>query len=85
MTPPRSISRRMLGIVLLWGCSVPAQSSSVAPEREPECSFRSSTTCWTLAGRFPTPRPSARDSVPDELLKQPPTILASGADTAASR
>jgi hypothetical protein len=85
MTPSGSIPLMALGMVLLCGCAAIAQSSSVAPEREPDCSFRSATTCWTMASRFPTPRPEARDSVPDELLNQPATLLASGADTAASR
>ena len=84
MSPPVSIPITMLGMALLCGCAAAAQSSSTAPEPEPDCSFRSATTCWTLAGRFPAQRPHVRDSVPTEVLTQPPTILASGADTAAA-
>jgi hypothetical protein len=53
------------------------QGSWVAPKREPDCSFGSAATCWTLTGRFPPPRRERRDSVPADLLKPPPASLAS--------
>jgi hypothetical protein len=84
MSPLGSIPLMPLSVVVLCGCAVSAQpSSAAAPERD--CSFRSATTCWTVAGRFPAPRPEPRDSVPTELLSQPRAILASGADTTAAR
>ena len=54
-----------------------AQSSTAAPGRVPDCSFRSAATCWTLTGRFPAPQRERRDSVPGDILKQPPASLAS--------
>jgi hypothetical protein len=74
-----------LGTVLLFGCGVASQSSSRTPPPEPDCSFRSGGTCWTLAARFPEPRAQAPDSLPIDPLGEPPTVLATGADTAASR
>ena len=74
-----------LGAILLCGCGVAAQSSSRTPPREPDCSFRSAGTCWTLAARFPESRAEVRDSLPADPLSEPPTVLATGADTAVSR
>ena len=76
---------KALGLALLCGCAATSRSSMVAPMDGPDCSFRSATTCWTMVGRFPSRRAQARDSVPDELLTRPPTVLATGADTAAVR
>jgi hypothetical protein len=77
----RAMVTRTLALVLLCGCAAPAApSSSVAPEREPDCSFRSATTCWTMAPRVPK-RLEPPDSVPNEILKQTPPALASSADT----
>src|SRR5688572_12648459 len=50
---PRSSLLLGLGTVLLCGCGVAAQSSSEASPHEPDCSFRSAGTCWTVAARFP--------------------------------
>ena len=47
----------LLCIVLLGGCA--AGQSSYAARPEPDCSFRSAATCWTIAGRFPSRRPAA--------------------------
>lgn len=84
MNPPLSLSLMALGLTLLCGCAAMAQSSSATPRGEPDCSFRSATTCWTVAGRFPAQRPERGDSLPDEVQSRPATILASGADTAAA-
>lgn len=84
MALPRSAVLVGLGTALLCGCGV-ARSSSQAPQREPDCSFRSAGTCWTLAARFPESRVEANDSLPADPLSEPPTVLATGADTAASR
>jgi hypothetical protein len=77
----RSVLLAGLGVVVLSGCGVAAQSSSRTPPLEPDCSFRSAGTCWTLAARFPGPRAPA----PDSLLNESPTVLAAGADTTAAR
>lgn len=74
-----------VGTVLLCGCGLAAQSSSQTTPRESDCSFRSPDTCWTLAARFPERRAAAVDSLPAEPLSEPPTVLATGADTAAAR
>jgi hypothetical protein len=71
--------------VLLSGCAAaPPDSSSLAPEPAPDCSFRAATTCWTLGARVPTPARESRDTAPDRLLKQPPAVLASRGDTVAA-
>jgi hypothetical protein len=85
MRLPRSALLVGLSTVLLCGCGVAAQSSSRTPLRAPDCSFRSPGTCWTVAARFPEPRAEAVDSLPTDPLSEPPTVLATGADTAASR
>ena len=83
MTSSRPIPLVTVTLALLSGCAAAAApaSSSSAAEPERDCSFRSATTCWTLAPRIPTPRPAARDSVPDQLLTPPRPVLASEADT----
>jgi hypothetical protein len=53
MRLPQSALLMGLGTMMLCGCGVAAQSSSRTPPREPDCSFRSAGTCWTLATRFP--------------------------------
>ena len=83
MSPSASIQLLSLSLMLLYGCSVAGQSSSVASQDD-DCSFRAATTCWTVAGRFPAPGPEAGDSVPTETLSQPPAVLASGVDTVSS-
>jgi len=70
----------LLGIALLGGCAA-AQSSSAAPPLEPDCSFRSASTCWTVAGRFPARRPKSTPSKPDEIRDPSPTAVASNADS----
>ena len=71
----------LLGIVLLGGCAA-AQSSSAAPRLEPDCSFRSASTCWTVAGRFPPRRPKSGSPKGDEIRDPSPTAVASNADSA---
>jgi hypothetical protein len=53
--------------------------------RDPDCSFRSADTCWTMAARFPEPRAETLDSLPADSLSEPATLLATGADTSAAR
>jgi hypothetical protein len=77
----------LIAIVLLSGCVAGAagtSASSATPEREGDCSFRSATTCWTLAPRVPVSSPAPRDSAPDQLLTPPRPVLAARADSAAS-
>jgi hypothetical protein len=81
MHRPHKIPLMALGTALLCGCAATSRSTSTVPERGPDCSFRSATTCWTLAGRFPAPRPDARDSVPNDIRNEPP-VLAKGSDSA---
>ena len=79
---PRSALFLGLGTVLLCGCGAAAQSSSEASPREPDCSFRSGGTCWTVAARFPESRADATDSLPAEPPSEPRPLLAIGADEA---
>lgn len=72
------------GIALLYGCAA-AQSSSTAPRLEPDCSFRSASTCWTVAGRFPPRRPRSATPKPDEIRDLSPTVVASKADSVRVR
>ena len=72
----------LLGIVLLTGCAAATQSSSAAPRLEPDCSFRSPSTCWMVAGRFPSRLPKAAVPKPDEIRDLSPVTLASKADSA---
>jgi hypothetical protein len=74
----------VVGLVMLCGCAATSQSVSSAARREPDCSFRSATTCWTLGSRFLSPRAAKPDSARKNLLEQPPTILATEADTVRS-
>jgi hypothetical protein len=78
---PASVVLRVVGIALLCGCAAATQSASTASPKEPDCSFRSATTCWTFGSRFPAPRANSTDSVKKELQEQPATILAAGADS----
>jgi hypothetical protein len=72
----------VLGMVILCGCAAVSQSSATASADEPDCSFRSATTCWTLAGRFP-PRPSEAGEPDPNEAPRAPTALASRADSAS--
>jgi hypothetical protein len=72
----------LLGIALLYGCAAASQSSSAAPRPEPDCSFRSPSTCWTMAGRFPSRLPKSAAPTPDRIRDLSPTVVASKADSA---
>ena len=69
-------------VTLLGACAATAQSEAGAGRSESDCSFRSATTCWTVARRVRPAGVETLDSVPKELFEQPPRALASGADTA---
>jgi hypothetical protein len=68
-----------MGMALLYGCATATRSASSAGNAEPDCSFRSATTCWTLAGRFPQPAPRAGERQPNEMPRQAPTVVTRGA------
>ncbi|HEX6615409.1 MAG TPA: hypothetical protein VF046_03820 [Gemmatimonadales bacterium] len=70
-----------LAVGMLAGCVAAAPSPAVRAEREPDCSFRSAATCWTIATRFPERGPEMPDSVTRELLNEAPRIVASAADS----
>jgi hypothetical protein len=74
----------LLGIALLGGCAA-AESSPAAPRFEPDCSFRSPSTCWTVAGRFPPRRPRSAPPKGDEIRDPSPSAVASKADSALYR
>ena len=74
----RATIAAIAGAGLLAGCGA-ATTTAASHAPEPACSFRSATTCWTLAGRFP-----ARQAPPParEDLREPPrAVLASAADS----
>jgi hypothetical protein len=74
----------LVTIALLSGCAAAqsSQSSSTAVRPGPDCSFRSASTCWTVASRFPPPSPSAPPKQ-EEIDNRSPTVLASEADSAS--
>jgi hypothetical protein len=73
--------RLALGVGFLCGCAANTQSSRAAPQSEPDCSFHSATSCWTMAARFPPNRAESEDTLPDKLLRPRPAILASALDS----
>jgi hypothetical protein len=72
----------LLSITLLSGCAAATQSSSAEPRLEPDCSFRSPSTCWTVAGRFPPRLSKAAVPKPDDIRDPSPVTVASKADSA---
>jgi hypothetical protein len=72
----------LLAIALLYGCAAAAHSSSAAPRLEPDCSFRSPSTCWTVAGRFPARLHKPAAPKPNQVPDLSPTVVASKADSA---
>ena len=71
----------ILAGALLGGCAASAQSASTVAPNQPDCSFHSATTCWTVAGRFPTARSETGDSTAKELLQPTARTLARRVDT----
>lgn len=72
----------LMGIACLHGCAAGTQSSSAAPRLAPDCSFRSASTCWTMAGRFPPRPPKSPAPKPDKIRGPSPITLATAADSA---
>jgi hypothetical protein len=76
----RQIVAMLWSSALLGGCAAGTQTGMAAHDAEPDCSFRSPTTCWTVSGRFPTTREPASPLEPDP--RRAPAVLAGGPDTA---
>ena len=72
----------LLSAALLYGCAAVTRPSSAAPRLEPDCSFRSPSTCWTMAGRFPPRLPKSAVPKPDDIRDPSPVTMASKADSA---
>jgi hypothetical protein len=72
----------LLSVALLQGCAAATQPPSAAQRPEPDCSFRSPSTCWTMAGRFPPRLPKSAVPKPDDIRDPPPITVASKADSA---
>jgi hypothetical protein len=71
----------LLSIACLHGCAATTQSSPAAPRLAPDCSFRSASTCWTVAGRYPSRLPKSVGPKPDEIRGPSPITVASTADS----
>ena len=86
MSSSPTIPLATVALALLSGCAAAAApaSSSSASATERDCSFRSATTCWTLAPRLPAARSARRDPVPHQIQEPPRPVLASSADTVSS-
>jgi hypothetical protein len=69
---------------LLCACAgAPQTSNSAVPvTHEPDCSFRSASSCWTLSGRFPPSRLQGKPPLPQTL--EAPASLATKPDTVRS-
>ncbi len=78
----RTLMVRILSAGLLSGCAA-ASPHAVRTTPEPSCSFRSATTCWTLADRLP--RREAPAPAPDSLRAPPRAVLASAGDSTPPR
>jgi hypothetical protein len=73
----------LLGIAVLYGCAAAtAPPSAMAPRLEPDCSFRSASTCWTVAGRYPSRHAESAVPKPDDIRDLSPITVASKADSA---
>jgi len=79
----RQIVAMLWSSALLGGCAAGARTGMAAHEAEPDCSFRSPTTCWTVSGRFPATghKPAAP---PERDPRQAPAVLASEADSSTT-
>ncbi len=86
MTSSCPIPLATVALALLSGCAAAAApaSSSATSAAESDCSFRSTTTCWTLAPRLPAVRSARKGPAPDQLQAPPQPVLASRADTLSS-
>lgn len=74
-------------LAALAACAPATRSSQIDStdqlgRNNPDCSFRSPTTCWTIPGRFPAPEPVA--TPPIERAPEAAPVLARGADSVPS-
>jgi hypothetical protein len=78
----RAIGWWLLFPALLGACAGNGQSrTAAATPEEPDCSFRSASTCWTLGARLPPPRADST-ARPRESLESPAAFAMAG-DSAA--
>jgi hypothetical protein len=70
-----------LGVGLLCGCAANTHPPRTTQQGEPDCSFRSAASCWTLGPRFPSKRIQSDDTRPDDALRQPTATLANTPDS----
>jgi hypothetical protein len=80
--PIMPTSLALLSVALLYGCAAATQPQSAVHRLEPDCSFRSPSTCWTMAGRFPPRLPQSAVPKTDDIRDPPPITVASKADSA---
>jgi hypothetical protein len=68
---------------LLCGCAANTRTATAVREAEPDCSFRSPTTCWTPSARFPASH--RKSAAPEDAdPRQAPVLFAIDADSAAA-
>jgi hypothetical protein len=87
MTSSCPIPLATVALALVSGCAAaaaPASSSSATAAAESDCSFRSATTCWSLAPRLSAVRSARKGPAPDQLQAPPQPVLASRADNLSS-
>ena len=57
----------------LCGCATNSRDARANKGPEPDCSFRSPATCWSVGSRFPAP---SKTSEPDRLLSDSAAVFA---------
>jgi hypothetical protein len=62
-------------VMSLTGCVGHTQAIPALKEENPDCSFRSPTTCWTMSGRFPSRNANPPEPLVDSLPEQPPELV----------
>jgi hypothetical protein len=66
---------RLLSIGLICGCATNSSPATNVGDSDPDCSFRSPATCWTVSSRFPERHP--KDSLPPlERAPEAPAVMA---------
>jgi hypothetical protein len=59
----------------LCGCATNSRDAAAIKEPEPDCSFRSPSTCWSVGSRFPT-EATTPPVEPDQLLSDSAPVFA---------
>jgi hypothetical protein len=75
----------LLSVALVCGCAAATQPSSAAPRLERDCSFRSPSTCWTVARRFPPRPPESAVPKPEDIRRLMPVTVARQAGCGSPR